>query len=226
MNVLALDTATAACSVALLCDGTLRAHRFETMRRGHAEALLPMVETVMAEADLAYAALDLLAVTVGPGTFTGLRVGLAAARGLGLAAGLPIAGVTTLEALAWGVTSATRAGRPLAAVLDARRGELYMQVFDAALAPLTPPLAVAPETAARMVPPGPLLLVGEGADLLAAALGERDGVTVAQTPRLPDAASIAALAARRAAAGVLPSEPPRPLYLRASGARLPGAGAG
>ncbi|MCH7931874.1 MAG: tRNA (adenosine(37)-N6)-threonylcarbamoyltransferase complex dimerization subunit type 1 TsaB, partial [Proteobacteria bacterium] len=94
MNVLALDTATAACSVALWSDGTVLAQRFATMARGHAEALMPMVEAVMAEAGLAFADLDLVATTVGPGTFTGLRVGLAAARGLALAGGLPIVGVT------------------------------------------------------------------------------------------------------------------------------------
>ncbi|MCZ6524071.1 MAG: tRNA (adenosine(37)-N6)-threonylcarbamoyltransferase complex dimerization subunit type 1 TsaB, partial [Alphaproteobacteria bacterium] len=71
MNVLALDSASAACSVALWCDEALRAHRFTAMARGHAEALMPMVEAVMAEARLAYADLDLIATTVGPGTFTG-----------------------------------------------------------------------------------------------------------------------------------------------------------
>ena len=103
MKVLALDTATASCSVAVMCDGDIRARQFTTMDRGQAEALMPMVEWAMAEARLDFRNLDLVATTVGPGSFTGLRVGLAAARGLALAARLPIVGVTTLEALVHGV---------------------------------------------------------------------------------------------------------------------------
>ncbi len=219
MNVLALDTATAACSVALWSDGAVLARRFTAMARGHAEALLPMVEAVMAEARVAYADLDLVATTVGPGTFTGLRVGLAAARGLALAGGLPIVGVTTLEALAHGTVSEQRRGQPVAAALDARRGEVYLQVFDARLAPLGSAVAVAPADAA--LPAGPLALVGDGAPLLVAALiGVRNDLEVLQAPRFPDAAAVAALASRRFAMEGAPA-PPRPLYLRPHGARLP-----
>ena len=100
MIVLAIDTACSACSAALARDGVVVAARSEAMARGHAEALMPMVQAVMAEARIAWADLELVAVTNGPGSFTGLRTGLAAARGIALAQGIPVAGVTTLEAVA------------------------------------------------------------------------------------------------------------------------------
>ena len=226
MNVLALDTATAACSAALWRGDALGAQRFVEMIRGHAEALMPMVEAVMSEAGAAYRDLDLIATTVGPGTFTGLRVGLAAARGIALAAGRPIVGVTTLEALAHGVDRAALEGRRLVAALDARRGEVYAQVFDGDLAPLGEPQAATPDAVAACLPTGRLALVGDGAPLIAAELDGRAGdVSQLDAPRLPDAAVIAALVARRFAGPDIefPSTAPAPLYLRSSGAREPGS---
>ena len=219
MNILALDTATAACSVALMCDGAVTARRHAVMIRGHAEALMPMVEEVMAEAGAAYAELDLIATTVGPGTFTGLRVGLAAARGLALAGGLPVVGVTTLEALAHGVDAGLRAGRPVVAALDARRGEVYLQCFDGDLVALGAPAARAPGDAD--LPAGPLVVVGDGAPLVAAVLTVGRGAVTLEPDRLPDAAIVAALAARRFDPAAPPAAPPGPLYLRGSGARPP-----
>lgn len=219
MNILALETATAACSAALLCGGALAARRHVAMMRGHAEALMPMVEDVMAEAGVAYGELDLIATTVGPGTFTGLRVGLAAARGLALAGGLPMIGVTTLEALAHGVDAGLRAGRPVVAALDARRGEVYLQCFDGDLAPLGRPVAQAPGDAD--LPDGAVVVVGNGALLVAAALpGPGDDIAL-EPDDLPDAAIVAVLAARRFDPAAPPAAPPGPLYLRSSGARLP-----
>ncbi len=224
MNVLALDTATAACSVAVWCGNALRARHFAAMARGHAEALMPMVVATMAGARLDYSDLDLIATTVGPGTFTGLRVGLSAARALGLAADLPIAGVSTLEALAYGVTRERSAGSAVAAVIDARRGEVYVQSFGADLTPLGPPRALMPAAAAEALPAGPVILVGDGVDLVAAAMtGSRRDVEIAEAPRLPDAAIVAEMCARRySRAGIaLPRQPPQPLYLRPPGARPP-----
>src|ERR1700740_3337346 len=100
MKILAVDTCLGACSVALLDDEKALAHRFELMDRGHAEALAPMVQEAMKEAGIAYDLLDRLAVTVGPGTFTGQRVGLAFMRGMRVALACPLVGVTTLEAMA------------------------------------------------------------------------------------------------------------------------------
>lgn len=224
MKILALDTATAACSVAVMCDGAIRAHRHVTMERGHVEALMPMVEQAMTVARLAYTDLDLLATTVGPGTFTGLRVGLAAVRGMALATRLPIVGVTTLEALARGVPRQARTGRAVVAAIDARRGEVYTQAFAADLTPLDEPRVVYPEVAVAALPEGPVVLVGDGAEIVAARLARpRYGITIAPAPRLPDAAHVAALAAERFDADATrPRRTPRPLYLRPPGARLPG----
>ncbi len=220
MNILAIDTATAACSAALMGDGAIIAARHVAMLRGHAEALLPMVEEIMAEAGVAYSALGLIAATVGPGAFTGLRVGLAAARGLALAGGLPIIGVTTLEALAHAVEDGS-GERSVVALLNARRGEVYYQAYDPALAPLGPPRVGAAE--AIVLPKGPVLLVGDGAALLPAARDGNSGDIEIIPSLLPDAAVVAGIAAARFDPAAPPERPPEPLYLRASGARRPPA---
>ena len=223
MRILGLDSATAACSAAVWCDGALRAHRSARLDRGHAEALMPMVVSVMDEAGLRYPELDLIAVTVGPGTFTGVRIGLAAARGLALASGLPLAGITTLEALARAVPASARRGRRVVAALDARRDEVYLQVFGPRLAPLGPPSAVPRSEVGQVVPEGPLVLAGNGAPLVREALGGRaNEALVAEEAELPDAAFVAEAAAIRYKAGgeALRREVPGPLYLRAPDARL------
>src|SRR5271155_2578938 len=115
MKTLAVDTALGACSVAITSDGATLAHHWVPMPRGHAEALAPMVEQAMAESGLAFADLDRLAVTTGPGTFTGQRVGLAFMRGLRIALKKPLAGITTLDAMAAAAMAEVRTSR--AAVL-------------------------------------------------------------------------------------------------------------
>ncbi len=226
MKVLGLDTATAACSVAVWRGEALIAHRSAAMARGHAEALMPMVEAAMAEARVAYGDLDLIATTVGPGAFIGLRIGLAAARGLALAAGVPIAGVSTLEAIAHGIRREVRGDRPVAAMLDARRGAVYLQVFGADLTPLDPPRALALAAAFAALPTGPLVIAGDGAAAMVAGMGPGRGDLVVAESR-PDAAIVAEMCARRFArpGTALPRRPPSPLYLGPSGARLPAAGA-
>src|SRR5581483_6071346 len=112
MKILAADTALGACSAAIIDDERVLAHRFLPMQRGHAETLAPMVEEAMREAGLSFSALDRLAVTTGPGTFTGQRVGLAFMRGLKLALRKPLAGITTMSAMAHQAMAET--GAPLA----------------------------------------------------------------------------------------------------------------
>jgi len=130
MKILAVDTALGACSAAVLQDDRSCAHRFVAMERGHAEVLAPMVQEAMAEAGLAFADLDRLAVTTGPGTFTGQRVGLAFMRGLRIALKRPLIGITTLEAMAAAAMTETAASH--AAVLhDARRSEVYFALYAA-----------------------------------------------------------------------------------------------
>src|SRR5579859_2260446 len=127
--MLAVDTALGACSVALLQDKDVLAHIFEPMDRGHAERLAPMVDEAMKAAQADFSSLDRLAVTVGPGTFTGQRVGLAFMRGLRLALKRPLIGVTTLEAMAAAAMAET-GERRASAIHDARREEAYLLLKD------------------------------------------------------------------------------------------------
>lgn len=229
MKILAMDSATSACSAAVWCDGAIQAHRFQAMERGQSEALIPMVIETVADAGLGFADLDLIAVTMGPGAFTGVRIGLAAARGLALAGGLPMVGVTTLEAVARGVPADERRGRRLVVVIDGKRRDFYGQCFGAGLEALGPPSAVMPEDASDFLAPGPVLVAGDGADRLRAALAGRrtgaadgDHIRFSQAPGHPDAVQVAAIAAERGAKGA--QEPVRPLYLRPPDATLPRGG--
>src|SRR5437868_15395059 len=171
MTILALDTSSAACSVALRDrGGRLVGHRFEALARGHAERLMPMLRETMAEAGTGFADLALIAVTTGPGSFTGIRVGLAAARGLALASAVPLLGVTAFDAVQQAVAPAERQGRALWVAIDSRRGDLFIQGFAADGAPLAAPVAVTQEALAAAVPEEALLLAGDGAARAAALL--------------------------------------------------------
>jgi tRNA threonylcarbamoyladenosine biosynthesis protein TsaB len=214
VKILAVDTALGACSVALMDDDKILAHTFEIMDRGHAERLAPMVDEAMKKADVDFAALDRLAVTTGPGTFTGQRVGLAFMRGLRLALRRPLTGVTTLEAMA--AAAMTETGKTAAAALhDARReeGYLLLQVDDSVV---QPPMVMPFDAAVQAIRTfGACALAGTGAQAAAASLGTGFALS---SIRQPDALWVARLAQRR-----LPSlEVPGPLYLRAPDAKLPG----
>ncbi len=141
MNVLAFDTCMAACSAALIQGDTGRVHhRYALMERGHSETLFPMVKAVMEEAQLDFDELDLIAVTRGPGTFTGVRAGVAAARGFALASGVPVVSATSLDVMAFICRERLDLGNDSPGFLlahDARRGELYVQSFDAAASALS-----------------------------------------------------------------------------------------
>lgn len=220
VKILALDSALSACSVAVLAEGGVRAVRRQAMARGQAEALLPMVRAALREAGLGFGDLDRLAVTVGPGSFTGLRIGLAAARGLALATGLPLAGITTLEALAAATDPAARLGRTTVALIDSRRGDVFMQAFDAAAAPLSDPASADPAALDAVLPAGPLLLAGDAAPAVLERLRDagRDAVLAADSDA-PDPVAVARLAAARPLSG----GPVTALYLRAPDVTLPQA---
>jgi tRNA threonylcarbamoyladenosine biosynthesis protein TsaB len=217
VSVLGIDTSAAACSAALWRGGAVVAHERAAMARGHAEALMPMIERVMRGA--AYESLDAVAVTAGPGAFTGLRIGLATARGIALAAGIPAIGVPAFAAIAAAVPDADLRGRALAVAIDTKRGDVYLQGFDQARRALGPGRVAGTGEIAALLPPGPLFVAGDGAEIVAAALAEDVRDVAWQRDRAPpDAAAVAALgaelleAARRAGA---PLPPPEPLYLRA-----------
>jgi len=215
VKLLALDSASTACSAAVFIDGVAVAERFAAMDRGQAEALVPMMADVLAAAATDALALDGVAVTIGPGAFTGVRIGLAAARGLALAAGIPCIGVTTLEAVAYPALGELRPGEALVAAIESKRAELFLQVFDGTLSPLSEPFAATPADARERLPSERLLLAGDGVERLRAVLGARARVSSSGPPR---AAAFAPLAARRLAEGA-PAEPPRPFYMRPPDAR-------
>jgi tRNA threonylcarbamoyladenosine biosynthesis protein TsaB len=203
MIVLALDTCLAACSVALRRDGETLGVLSEPTARGHQERLAPMTRDLMSAAGLEFGALDRIGVTVGPGSFTGLRVGLAFAKGLAFALRRPCVGVGTLEALAAGLDDAG----PRAAVIDAGRGRVYVQLFDGAASLSGPDILPVETAAARLIEvyaDATVILTGPGADLLAHVLPG----AIARPQAAPDPRAVARLAASA------PQAPPRPLYLR------------
>lgn len=222
VNVLAFDCAGRGCSVAVTLGSRVAAVRVEAMERGQAEALMPMIEAVLAEAATELGMLDLIAVATGPGSFTGLRIALAAARGLALATGLPAVGVTSFAAVAAGVPSDPR-GRPLAVVLDSKRSDFFVQCFAASGEPLAEGCAVAPDAAETVLPPGEIRLAGDAARRLQPFAGMR--ASVVERTGLADPAAIARLAAQSLATGRRPPLP-RPLYLRAPDTTLPRRRAG
>jgi tRNA threonylcarbamoyl adenosine modification protein YeaZ len=212
MNILAVDTALAACSAAVFDSdaGRLLVERLEPMLTGHAERLAPMVQETMADAGLSFIALNRIATTMGPGTFTGLRIGLSFARGLGLALGLPVVGISTLKAIAANVTANPQQLSILAAI-DARRGNCYLQLFTADLSPLFDPQVCSIAEASIFIPPGRHLVVGTAASMLISHIDPaRTKLLKADAQDLPTAAAVARLASLETPSLL----PPEPLYLR------------
>jgi tRNA threonylcarbamoyl adenosine modification protein YeaZ len=217
MRVLAIDTALEACSAAVLDTelSAVTAHESQPMVRGHAEALMPLVARVLDRADIHFSELDRIAVTTGPGSFTGLRVGIAAARGLGLAASKPVVGLSTLAAYAAPFIAADDS-LPVVAVIDARHDHVYLQVFGPGGRTLVAPRIVSLRDALRASTTGAPRVVGTAAKMLASnwPAGERAPTTV--DPRgAPDIDWVARLGAAAVETGV----PPKPLYLRAPDAQ-------
>lgn len=227
MRILGFDTATSACSAAVWEDGRIAARRFEPMSRGQSERLVPMVREVLSEAGADFSDLDLLAVTTGPGAFTGLRIGLAAARGMALAGDLACFGVTTLDAVAAGVSEHEREKANVLVVLDSKRAEVYAQAFRSDLRPLSGAQALMPADLAALTANGERVLVaGDGAGQAVEALKDKGIEAVLSTaPGVPDAATVAAIAAERWSPDQ-PAEPLRPLYLRPPDAKASKNGGG
>jgi tRNA threonylcarbamoyl adenosine modification protein YeaZ len=214
--VLAFDTATAAVTVALQewspGEGTHVRAAVHTVDRRHAELLAPSITSVLAQAGAARTDLSAIAVGVGPGPYTGLRVGLATAHALGAALRIPVHGACTLDAIAW----ASGLDAPFVVATDARRKEVYWARYDSARS-RSGEVAVGPPADAAAAAGG-LPVLGEGAALYPDVLGPGAG------PLLPTATALAELVVTRlsGAAGP-PLLPPAPLYLRRPDARAPGA---
>jgi len=224
MKILALDTALNACSAAVLDQDMILAEHREIRSRGHAETLLPLIKDLLKTSGTTFKDLEALAVSVGPGTFTGLRIGLAAARGIALVARIPCIGITTLEALAASAAQVTE-DKIITVAIDARRKEVYLQSFKAGSG-LTPVAvseaqAVPVDRAANQLPKEPFALLGSGTALL-----EQVGILEALPCQIldlepdPDAKTIGKLALEKPMPEIGTS--PAPLYLRAPDAKLPG----
>ena len=216
MRVLALDTALGATSVAVIDfpAGEVRASASEAMERGHAEALIPLVRDVVAAVPEGFSSLDRIVTTVGPGSFTGLRVALSAARSFGLALDIPVVGVSCLTAYAAPlITAGTRT--VIASAIDARHGAVFFESYwlDGKRAQ-APQLLTATE-AARTLRGGRSRVIGTGAALVAAAAAaEGIEAEALDSPAAPDILWVARLGAAADPAFA----PARPLYLRAASA--------
>ena len=213
-RILAFDTSAGALSIALAEDGVCVAEHHEAMARGQAEALIPAIDALLAQTGWGYDALDLIAVTIGPGGFTGLRIGLAAARGLALALNIPAIGAITLEVIAAEVGE-LNPGTPFIAALDSKRNDWYRQLFGVDGMPRGEPGIV----------DGPAL-AAEAETLSGRIFTDRPDLLTDLTKRVDPqpvtarAANLARLVAGEAAIRTAPPYcPPEPLYLREAEAR-------
>jgi tRNA threonylcarbamoyladenosine biosynthesis protein TsaB len=217
MRVLAIDTALAACSAAVLdtANGGIIAQESLPMVRGHAEALMPLLARVVKTSGLGFSDLERVVVTTGPGSFTGLRVGISAARGLGVATNIPVVGVTTLAAYA-APYLAEDDQIPVVAAIDARHEHVYLQVFGAGGRTLISPRVAPLNEAVRAAAEVPARIVGSAANAVAGGLAKTAPAPVVVDARdAPDIRWVAQIGAVVAEA----QAPPKPQYLRAPDAQ-------
>lgn len=209
MLILALDTSMAACSVCVYdTDKSLViGANQQFMDRGQAEALAPMVQEAMKMAGVDFANLNRIAVTTGPGTFTGVRIGLAMARGLGVALDIPVTGINSLAAIA---ANETTKNFPKVVAVDARAGEIYFASYDQSGHEVTGPVVVPLNEAQRFMPNLSVAILGTGAELLLQKLGNHPHLR-SDAGDLPIAENFVRLTAGIPASDI----PPEPLYLRA-----------
>jgi tRNA threonylcarbamoyladenosine biosynthesis protein TsaB len=223
MRILAMDTSCGAVSACVVDSGADEAivRHSEPMERGHAEALAPLLERLMSGVEGGFATLDRIAATVGPGSFTGIRVGLATARAMGLALNIPVVGVSTLVAFAGPLLFEPGSGI-IAAAIDARHGRVYLQLFESMGRPLIPARIEGLREAVRAIGAGPVRIAGSGAHILALEAA-RAGLAVetADGADFPDILAVA-----RIGLAMDPRDcPPRPLYLKSPDAQ-PATGEG
>ena len=207
--ILGIDTSAAQCAVALLgspLDSGGAVVERRAMERGHAEHLFPMIDAALARAGIGYDRLDRIAVCTGPGSFTGVRIGVAAARGIALGRGIPVVGISRFEALA------AQAGGPVAVCLSGRGNMIYLQAFDPDGVALAAPEMASDTGFVAAIPPGCTRFAGDAAHLLA-------GPAALLPDGLPDPAVIARLSDGREGTPL-----PAPLYLRGADADLPREG--
>lgn len=210
MRLLTLDTSMGNCSAAVASgSGEILSARQAAMARGHAEALMPMIEAVVAESGLAFSDLDRVAATTGPGSFTGVRIAISAARGLGLATGAELWGTDSLSVMAArAVEDGLNGNAPFALAIDARRESLYFALYEADGSIRTGPRLLHTDEAAAAMPKDIRLVLGSGGEALAAAA--KTGIRTGGHDLQPDARALAKLALK---AGN-PTPDLKPFYLR------------
>jgi tRNA threonylcarbamoyladenosine biosynthesis protein TsaB len=217
LRILAIDTALGACAACIVQAGQTEPLAAEAilMERGHAEALLPLVDRIVSGVEGGFGSLDRVAVTVGPGSYTGIRIGIAAARAIGLAAGIPVVGVATLSAYL--APLMTRESRGLlAAAIDAKHGQVYLQAVAPGGRTIIAPALMGIREAVRILGSGPVQLVGSGAALVAPECWTQGvDAQISGAPPAPDIAWVARIGALADPAQALP----KPLYLRAPDAK-------
>ncbi len=215
MKLLAIDTAAQYCAACILdsVSGRELGRKVVDLGRGHAERLIGVIDEALLEADMEYRRLEAIAVNIGPGSFTGVRVGVSAARGFALALDIPAIGVSALQALAQETIDEAAEG-PVLAAIDAHRGEVYLQCFDVSGEALSEPCAVSladAEIAARSA----AIVAGSAAKAMRELAGADHAWRIASTLATADIAVTARIAGRTGASG----DRPKPLYLRAPDAK-------
>lgn len=210
MRILALDSAVARCSATIVADGVIVAAVQRDLERGHASVLAVMAHECLRDAGVEAADLDLMAVTVGPGSFTGIRGGIALAQGIAVAAGLPLVGVTVGEALADSLP--LLGGRTLWCATTSRRGRIFLEVEDEVLSLAIEDLPT---------PEGPVAIAGGAAADVATRLAARGSDVMLTDARLPTGRHIAQVAERRFLRIIRPL-PAEPIYVDPPEAKLPG----
>lgn len=222
-NLLALDTTLGACSVALIKNDKVVFKKKEVRARGHVERLLPMVDEIIGETNLVLSELSSIAVTIGPGTFAGVRIGLSAAKGMALALNIPLIPVTSLEALAYEFSNKNEnfSGQ-IAVAIDARRGELYFQIFDIDnknIYPVSEAEAIPLEIGSSKINDKIKMIIGSGAEILTSLLVDLN-INYSIEFQNPTAATVGQLA-HIYQDRMINSDHVKPLYLRAPDAKLP-----
>jgi len=219
MKILAFDTTISSCTIALIDGNNLVTSSAESERARQVERLFPMIAECLAKANWRYQDLDALAVTTGPGSFTGVRIGIAAAKGLRLVTKLPVIAVSNLELIAW-YCHQTQSGNThnILVVLDAKREQVFVQLFSGNAAPLAEPIMLYYKEVAAYAGEAPLLLAGDGKQLVADYLP--NGVMIDDGEDRVNATMLAAAAAKFYAKRGDADSQLAPLYIRPPDAKL------
>lgn len=212
-NILAIDTSVNVCSAAVLAGAGGCVARIRPMERGHAEYLVPMIEDVMRESGLGYSDLEAIAVTSGPGAFTGIRIGLSAAQAFGLSLSIPVFGISTMQALALGYAREKESGCVVA--IDTRRGDFYAGLFDARGQPVKAPRVASADDVAALAETD-AALIGDGVALL-----EERGLPVVCGFEKPDVCLMASLLKAENVRNAYFTLNPAPVYLRDAETSMP-----